>query len=90
MEALCQQKDMMNKVNGPIIYYLQKTPAGLNINKDLISRIYKELLLIHSKKYKSKSLQIMEKQCEQVLHQRKTQRMATETNIICTYYGEKY
>lgn len=49
MEALCQQKDMMNKANGPIVYYLQKTPAVLNTNKDLMSRIYKELLLIHSK-----------------------------------------
>lgn len=42
-------KDMMNKANGPIVYYLQKTPAVLNTNKDLMSRIYKELLLIHSK-----------------------------------------
>ena len=49
MEALCQQKDMMNKANGPIVHYLQKTPAVLNTNKDLMSRIYKELLLIHSK-----------------------------------------
>lgn len=49
MEALCQQKDMMEKVNRLIVYYPQKTTAIFNTNKGLISRIYKELLLIHSK-----------------------------------------
>lgn len=61
---------MMEKVNRLIVYYPQKTPAIFITNKGLISRTYKELLLIHSENT-SQNKKKMGKRCEQAFHRRK-------------------
>lgn len=47
MKTVCQQKDMMGKVNKPFDYYSQRILEISKTNISLISKIYKELLLVH-------------------------------------------
>lgn len=63
MKAVCQQKDTMDKVNKPVAYYSQKILAISKTNKSLISKIYKELLLIH-KNTANQNKEKMGKGCE--------------------------
>lgn len=81
MKTVCQQKDMMDKVDKPFVYYSQKILEISKTNISLISKIYKELLLVHKNTTNQNKEKQWAKDVNKHFTKEKTQKKANKMKI---------